>query len=299
MPGSGSLNHMAALQELHGLIVEHAHGGVRRDLIDGVSIGVVDGTSAPVASTTVPSMNLVAGGRKRTTIGVLDFDCGPGEYLVAALDLPVTGAVRAASIDDPFVVFSLALKPVLIAGLLLDTHTEARAGGLLGLAVSRASDDLLDSVIRLMRVIDRPADLAALGPALEREIVWRLLSGAQGGIVRQIGLADGSLVRLGRAIRWLRENFREPMQVAELAGRSSMSVSSFHRHFRAATSMSPLQFQQALRLREARTRLLAGDGPIADVGFAVGYGSASQFTREYRRAFGVSPGRDAAAIRAI
>jgi AraC-like DNA-binding protein len=289
---------MDHVHELRDLIVEHAHGGIRHDLIDGVSIGVVDGTTAPVASMAEPSMNLVAGGQKRTTVGEIDFVYGPGQYLVASIDLPVTGYVSHASTDDPFVVFSLVLKPTLIAGLLLETEAIPRPAGFTGLTVSDASAELLDSVIRLMRLMDRPTDLAVLGTALEREIVWRLLTGAQGGIVRQIGLADGSLAHISRAIRWMREHYREQVDVTELARISGMSVSSFHRHFRTATSMTPVQWQKALRLREARTQLLAAKANVAEVGYAVGYGSPSQFSREYRRAFGRPPAQDVAELRA-
>jgi AraC-like DNA-binding protein len=289
---------MEQVHELRELILEHARGGIRRNLIDGVGIGVVDGTTAPVANMAEPSMSLVVGGRKRTTVGDLEFSYGPGEYLVASIDLPVIGGVSEASPDDPFVVFSLSLKPALIAGLLLETENVARPAGFTGLAVSRASSDLLDSVIRIVRLMGSPRDLAVLGPAVEREVVWRLLMGEQGRIVRQIGLADSSLSQISRAIKWMREHYSEQINVIELARRSGMSLSSFHRHFRAATSMTPIQLQKELRLREARTRLLAANANVADVGYDVGYGSPSQFSREYRRAFGQPPGRDATSLRA-
>lgn len=283
--------------ELRELIVRHAHGGITRNLLPGVSIGVVEGSTAPTAAMSEPSMTLVAGGRKRTAVGDLEFVYGPGEYLVASIDLPVTGYVSHATVDDPFAVFSLTLKPTLIAGLLLDTQAVAQPPGFTGMVVSEAAPDLLDSVIRLMRLLNAPADLAALGAAAEREIVWRLLTGAQGGVVRQIGLADSSLTQISRAIRWMREHVAEPVAVADLARLSGMSASSFHRKFHAATTMTPVQWQKALRLREARTLLLAGRATVADVGFAVGYGNASQFSREYRRAFGAPPGRDAIRMR--
>ena len=285
------------LAELRELVLRHARGGVRRDLIEGVSVGVVARGTAPTATMSEPSMTLLAGGRKRTAVGDLEFVYGPGQYLVVSIDLPVTGYVSQASPDDPFVVFSLALKPAVIAGLLLDTVEVARPPRFTGLAISDATTELLDSVIRLMRLIDNPADLAALGAACEREIVWRLLAGAQGGIVRQIGLADSGITHISRAIKWMREHVDEPVAVADLARLSGMSVSSFHRHFRAATSMTPIQWQKAHRLREARTLLLAGNRNIADVAYAVGYGSASQFSREYRRAFGQPPGHDATWLR--
>ena len=208
-----------------------------------------------------------------------------------------TNASRTAAPDDPFVVFSLELKPAAIASLLLDTQDIAPPPPFTGMAVCEAAPELIDAVARLLQLFDEPADLAALAPAYEREILWRLLTGPQGGIVRQIGVSDSTIALIARSIAWMRGHLAEQVPVAELARISGMSVSSFHRHFRAATAMTPVQWQKALRLREARARLLAGGASVADVAFGVGYGSASQFSREYRRAFGVPPGQDGELLR--
>jgi transcriptional regulator GlxA family with amidase domain len=137
-----------------------------------------------------------------------------------------------------------------------------------------------------------------LRPLIEREIVWRLLCGEQGEIVRQIGLADSRLSRIRRAIRAIRERYAEPLEIEVLAKQVAMSPTSFHRHFRAATAMSPLQYQKQIRLQQARSRLMANGDDVAKVGFSVGYDSPSQFSREYTRFFGAPPGRDAARLRA-
>ena len=131
----------------------------------------------------------------------------------------------------------------------------------------------------------------------DREILWRLVTGPQGATVRQIGLADSRLAHLARTIRWIRGHYDETLRVEKLAALATMSVSSFHRHFRAVTSMTPIQFQKQIRLHEARARLLAEPGDVTGVGLAVGYDSPSQFSREYRRMFGVPPSRDALALR--
>ena len=132
---------------------------------------------------------------------------------------------------------------------------------------------------------------------LEREIIWRLLTGPQSDTIRQIGLADSDLSLVNRAIGWIRDNYAEPMRIDDLARLSGMSPSGFHRHFRAVTAMSPLQFQKRIRLQEARLLLAARPGDIAGVGHLVGYDSPSQFNREYRRLFGSPPGQDAARMR--
>lgn len=288
---------MSRLDDLRDLTIRCARGGIRRNVVDGLSLGVVTTGTPPAAAMSEPSVAFVAGGRKRTSVGEREFVYGPGQYLVASIDLPVTGWVDRATPDHPFVVVTLSLKPALIAELLLDTAAVAKPPAFTGLAVGDASDDLLDAVIRMLRLLDRPADYTALGAATEREIVWRLLTGPQGGVVRQIGLADGSIAHISRAMGWMRQNLAEPVSVATLSRISGMSATTFHRHFRAATSMTPIQWQKALRLREARARLLRGDVGVAETGFAVGYGSASQFSREYRRAFGRPPGEDARGLR--
>lgn len=136
-------------------------------------------------------------------------------------------------------------------------------------------------------------------PGIEREILWRLLHGEQGSLVRQIGLADSRLSQISHSIRWIRTHFAEALRVDDLASRAQMSLSTFHRHFRAVTAMTPIQYQKQVRLQEARARLIAESGDVASVGFAVGYDSPSQFSREYSRLFGVPPGRDAARLRTI
>lgn len=159
-------------------------------------------------------------------------------------------------------------------------------------------DELIDAVARLARLLERPGDAAVLGPMIRREIVWRLMNGERGAMVRQIGAASGRLAQITRAIRWIRDHYAEPMRVGALAGLAGMSETSLHRHFRAVTAMSPLQYQKLVRLQEARTLLLTRGRDVAGVGFEVGYDSPSQFSREYSRLFGRPPGRDLERLRA-
>lgn len=243
------------------------------------------------------------------------YEYGAGQYLVVSVDLPVSGNFVEPGPERPFLGFGLRLSPAAIAAVLLEAGSQDRAGGgppragavgffapaargvPTGLAVSDADEDLIDAAVRLLRLIDRPADLPVLAPLIREEILWRLITGAQGRIVRQIGMADSSLSHIARSIHWIRDHYADHLTIEELARLSSMSVSSFHRHFRAVTAMTPIQFQKHIRLQEARSRLLGRAEVVADVGFAVGYDSASQFTREYRRHFGLPPGQDAARLR--
>ncbi|MFC4535216.1 AraC family transcriptional regulator [Sphaerisporangium dianthi] len=290
---------MEALDEMRRLIMRHTAGDDRRTIRGGVTIASVDRPTPPVAAISGPSLAIVAQGVKRTVLNGVPYDYRAGQYLVVSVDLPVIGQALEADPDKPFVIFSMTLRPAAIAPLLLETTAAGRPPAFTGMAVSDATPELLDPVVRLLRVADRPDDLRVLAPGYQREILWWLISGDQGALVRQIGLANGSLAHISRAIRWIRDHYQEQFVIADLAGLCDMSVSSFHRHFRAATSMTPVQFQKQIRLQAARTMLMTRPANVGEIGYFVGYESPSQFSREYRKAFGISPGRDAAQLSAM
>jgi AraC-like DNA-binding protein len=287
------------LARLRESITRHAGDGVTRTALPSISVVCCPTTSQPLCGIAEPTVAIVAQGIKTTTVNGRTFTYGPGQFLVVSVDLPVTGKIQHASADEPFLAFVLALRPQMIAALLLETATAPAApdGVPSGIAVSEASPALLDAITRLLELLDAPDDAAALSAGVEREVLWRLITGPQGATVRQIGLADSRLAHLAHAIRWIRGHYSETLRVEELAALATMSVSSFHRQFRAVTSMTPIQFQKEIRLHEARARLLAEPGDVTGVGFAVGYDSPSQFSREYRRMFGAPPSRDARALR--
>jgi AraC-like DNA-binding protein len=235
----------------------------------------------------------VAQGRKRLALGEQVFEYGAGDYLVVSVDLPVTGHFVEASPTAPCLGVGLELKPEVIAELLLDT-AEKPGGPVRGLTVSRASTELVDAVIRLLRLVDEPEDAPVLAPLVQREILWRLLRSPQGAAVRDIGLADSSLSHVARVIRWIRDHYTEPFRVEDLASMAGMSTSAFHRHFRTVTELTPIQYQKKIRLQEARLRVVGLGEDVTSAGYAVGYDSPSQFSREYRREFGTSPSRDRA-----
>jgi AraC-like DNA-binding protein len=290
---------MQQLNELRTLIARHAPGGKVGALITGLSMKAISKPTEPVHSIDEPVFAVIAQGAKRTVLADRVFEYRAGHFLVASVELPVTSRVTQASEKTPFLGLGLTLKPELIASILLETSsTDPGVVERLGIYVSEATAELLEAVVRLLRLLDRPSDIPVLRPLIEREIVWRLLCSEQGEMVRQIGLADSRLSRIRRAIRSIRERYAEPLEVEELAKQVAMSPTSFHRHFRAATAMSPLQYQKQIRLQNARSRLMTNGDDVAKVGFSVGYDSPSQFSREYARFFGAPPGRDAARLRA-
>lgn len=284
--------------EIGGLVLAHArpdHGSP----VDGLLLSRVE-TTEPHHSLTEPLLVVMAQGGKRLLLGDEVFEYRAGQFLLVTADLPVTGHFIDTGPGTPSLAAGLALRPATIAPLLLAAPAGRWSRTTVtppALATGDADVDLLDAVARLLRLLDHPEDVPVLAPLAEREILWRLLTGPHGGMIRQIGLADSGLSHVARAIRWIRDNYTEPMRVTDLARLAGMSPSAFHRHFRTVTAMSPLQFQKRIRLQEARALLMAHPHDIAGVGHLVGYDSPTQFNREYRRLFGFPPGQDAARLR--
>lgn len=244
-----------------------------------------------------PVFGLVVQGAKRAVLGNRAFDCVAGQYIVVSQEFPVTSQVVSATPDEPFMTVSLKLKPAMIAEMLLNVESSLSRTSFTGIAVGQPTPELMEAVARLLRLLDRPRDLAVLAPLVEREILWYLLSGEQGAVVREAVLTDGRLSRISQAIRWIRSHYADPFRVDELAELAGMSASSFHRHFHTATGMSPIQYQKTVRLQEARSRLMVHRDDVASIGFAVGYDNPSQFSFEYSRMFGLPPGKDALRMR--
>jgi AraC-like DNA-binding protein len=288
-----------SVHELRELLERHA----RPDLdtaIDGVRICRTGYGAGPESSMSGAVLAVIAQGGKRLALGDRFYDYGVGQYLVASVDVPVTGHAFGAAPGRPTLGFGMTLEPAVVAELLLQAGPGdlPRSAGAArpGMAVSDAPDDLLDGIVRLLRLLDRPRDRKVMVPLVKREILWQLMTGDQGDVVRQLGLADSSLSHVTRAVGWIRENYIRPFRVEDVARLSGMSVPAFHRNFQLVTGMSPIQFQKHIRLQAARLLLANHPNDISGVGHSVGYGSASQFSREYRRLFGAPPSVDAARL---
>jgi len=289
----------ALLAEIRALIARHARPGSRTP-IDGLLVSRVE-TAETEYSLTEPLLVVMAQGAKRLLLGDHVIEHRAGHLLTVTADLPVTGNFVGASPAYPSLAAAVVLRPATIASLLLELPARPWPRGTLpqpAITSTLASPEVLDALVRLLRLIERPADAPVLAPMIEREILWRLLSGPGGAAVAQIGLADSGLAHVNKAIEWIRGNYAEPAAVSDLARLAGMSPSAFHQRFRAVTAMSPLQFTKRIRLQEARALLIAGANDVARVGSQVGYASPTQFSREYRRLFGHPPGRDAERLRA-
>ncbi len=290
------MDRAALVAELRERITRLSAGASTPRAIDGMKVFTTTRTTMPLGTVSEPAFAVVVGGVKQSALGDRVYEYGAGQFLVLTLDLPLVSHVASASESDPFIGFSMSLDRLLVAQLLVEAPSAPASGeavpGGPAIAVSDTSVELLDAVARLLRLRDSPADRRMLDAAVRREIHWRLLTGEQGALVREIGLADGRHGLVARGIIWIKEHYDEVIRLEELADLLGLSVSSLSRYFRAATSMSPLQYQKQLRLQGARLRLLTDPGDVAGVGHAVGYASASQFTREYRRMFGAPPSED-------
>jgi AraC-like DNA-binding protein len=242
-----------------------------------------------------PMINLILTGSKTMTVGDKTFHYDPATYFVMSVDLPAVGSVHPSDAGEPYLAISLTLDPTIVAGLLSDI-AKPSGGGLFGsgFSVAPVTTELLDAWLRVMRLVERPDEIAALAPAYEREILFRVLQGPHGWMLRDIATPDTALSRISVAIDWIRRNYAEQIRVEALAEMAALSVSAFHRHFKAVTALSPLQYQKRVRLLHARSQLIAGHGSATSIAFGVGYESPNQFSREYARLFGLPPSRDLA-----
>ena len=271
-----------------------------REALDGLFLArLTKPTESPLALYQ-PAFCLVAQGGKRVLVGeeVLWYD--PGHYLLFTVDLPVVFRVEEASEERPYFGLRLDLEPSLVASVMMEAGAETRKGdaSVKAIGVNLVDADLLDAVVRLVRLIDKPGEQRILAPLIKREIVYRLLAGGEGArLSHLLASLRGDTRRISRAVGRLREHYNEPLKMEEIARELGMSVSGFHHHFKSVTSMSPLQFQKQIRLQEARRLMLGEDLDAASAGHRVGYEDPAYFSRDYKKLFGAPPQRDIARLR--
>jgi AraC-like DNA-binding protein len=243
-----------------------------------------------------PLVAMVLQGAKRVMAGSDTFDFGAGESLLITADVPTVSQITRANIGAPYLAVVVHLDPSVIESLIVEMGPVPPAAGA-AVRVDPTEAEIADAAFRLMRLLDRPGAVSILQAQYIRELHFWLLSGRHGGDIRNLGVTDSHANRVGRAVALIRENFARPLRGEKLAEAAGMSVSSFHEHFRAVTSLTPLQFQKQLRLIEARRMMIAEGETISNAAYAVGYESVSQFTREYGRMFGLPPARDVRAAK--
>ena len=271
-----------------------------REELDAPNLGLtlikLTGPTAPTPYQYEPSLAMIIKGRKRVILGDSTYWYDESQFLLTAVNLPTITQVLEGSPEDPYI--SIVWKFDLSAAkqLIAEIDTEGSSTGP-AMAVGPATKPLYDALARLIDLVATPGDAPILGDLVQREMLYRVLTSPAGTRLRQIVRIGTQGNRVARAVAWLKENYKSPLRVEELARISGMGVSTLHHHFRVLTSMSPLQYQKHLRLHEARRLLLSEDMDAGTAALHVGYESATQFSREYRRLFGAPPLRDVRTLR--
>lgn len=284
---------MDRIAELSALIHRHVVGtGICSTAMPHVSLIRADAPSTPTPAVYEASLCIIAQGSKRVSIGEHSVVYDAAHHLLVSVDLPLVGHVLDASPERPYLCCKIDLDASILADLMA-----IEGGGLVRtdlpvLGVYPGDPDLIDAACRLVGLLDRPDTIRALAPLIEREILYRLLTGPHGPMLRHVATAGSHLNQVSRAIAAIRRRFDAPIRIDDVAAEAGMSSSSLHVHFKAITRMTPLEYQKQLRLQEARRLMLTEGATASTAGFAVGYESPSQFSREYRRLFGAPPRAD-------
>lgn len=267
------------------------------EIFPGIYLARTASPTKPLHSVYVPCFCVMAQGSKTVMLGEESFTYDIGNYLISTMDLPVSSCVLEASAKKPYMSFRFDLDPAVVADVMLKSGADiSRSVDLVkAMNVAPIDADLLDAVVRILRLTDKPHEAKVLLPLIEREIIFRLLQGDQAA--RLAHLVSGENRRITKAIETLREHYDRPLRIENLARDLGMSVSGFHNHFKSVTAMSPLQFQKQIRLQEARRLMLGEDLDAATAGFRVGYEDPSYFSRDYKKQFGAPPQRDIANLR--
>lgn len=265
--------------------------GVARTPIPRLTIIRATGPSGLDYAISRPTACLVLQGAKQVDMGAQSFVFRAGDSLLINADVPTVSRISQASIAEPYLSLILDLDLSQLSELALEMKA-APAVATPGVHQEPTDAEVGDAALRLMRLMERPSAMPVLQAQLLRELHYWLLAGRHGPTLRQLGVPDGQAQKIARAVALLRAQFAQSLTVDQLAATAGMSPSSFYQHFRAVTSLSPLQFQKQLRLIEARRLMRAEGRPASTAAFSVGYESVPQFTREYRRMFGLPPAKD-------
>ncbi|MGW7730764.1 AraC family transcriptional regulator [Streptomyces canus] len=284
------------LDRLADAIERHCPGLWSQTAVPKMSLVSLDEFVDPIEVTYEPMICFIADGAKRTAVGERSWITPRGEMALFTLDLPVTAAFEKV----PYRAAVMRIDSEVLAAVQLEL---AESGPQSPAAVAAAvtapmSPELVDAVTRWVRLLDSPEDIGPLASRIETEILYRLLRSPLAPVLRHWSLSDSTAARIRTTARWIRDHYAEPLGIDEISEVARMSPATLHRHFKAATGTSPLRFQKYLRLQEARRLLFTREMMAAQVAQEVGYVSATQFNREYRRAYGLPPGRDAAQLRA-
>jgi AraC-like DNA-binding protein len=283
------------LAELRSLVASATHGdGNHNTAISSLCLVRYSASLTPIVGVLSPALCVSAQGRKELLVGDEVYSYGPGYYLVTPFELPTSARILGATRANPYLGLRLDFDPARLRPLIEEAGLSVSSSKAFerGLYVACAPTALIDAVLRLVRLLQHPAEIPIFAPMIEREILFRLLLDKASAVLHHIAESESQSQGIAVAVAWLRNNYHESMRIEQLAKRAGMSVSSFHHWFRKITGMSPLQYQKQLRLQEARTILRNERLDVGSVSRRVGYESSSHFSREYSRLFGMPPVRE-------
>lgn len=283
------------LSELAVLLQQEARKeGLNETSIANIKIFKASSVTEALHTVYEPSLFIIAQGAKIVILGDTTYRYDASSYLVSSMNLPVSGQIIEALLEKPFLSMQLCFTPESIFDLAsqMDSLKNGTIQTPLAMSVHRVSEALIDAALRLAKLFQNAEDSSILAPLIIKEILYRLLQGEYGVIVRQFALHGSNANCIAKSIEWITEDISEPLHVGALSQKVGMSVSAFHKHFKSVTAMSPIQYQKQLRLQKARELLFTKINEIGEVAFNVGYESPSQFSREYTRFFGLSPQKD-------
>ncbi len=283
----------SCLNELIQMIQRHARAdGFHGTSVKGLQFLRSSQVMEPIHSVSGPSICVVVQGAKSTAVGAESYRYDPTTYLVTSVQLPTVGRIVHASPDSPYLSLKLTFSTDDILHVIREGEQNESKELRRGIAVSELTHALLEPFVRLVKLLDAPEDIPFIAPLIVQEILYKVMKGEQGELMRQCILVGSFANSIAKAVQRIKQHYDQPLSIEALAKEVNLSASALHKHFKKVTTMSPLQYQKTLRLQEARRLLLADTCSAAEAGFRVGYESPTQFSREYARMFEQPPIRD-------
>ena len=293
--------HKAMNQELIELVLKYAEStGYFSTPLGSLKISRSDHPTEPIHTVYTPTLCFMVQGAKDVVVGDILYHYTPKQCLITSAELPAIGQVTEASPLTPYLCIVLELDERLVYELMeqIDLPKKKKTA-VKGIFLENVDINFTEAMLRLMRALGKPNDIQVLTPLILREITYILLTAEHGHIISQLAISGSNVQRIAQVVTMIRKQYAEPLTMELLVKKSGMSTSAFYHHFKEITTMSPLKYLKQIRLQQARQLLILGETDAAGAGYEVGYGSPSQFSREYSRMFGAPPIRDIKRLRRV
>lgn len=283
------------MTELVTLLERHSHkNGLNLTALPDVGTFRQGDPHSRCAALYEPGIMIFAQGSKQLYVGGQRYDYGVGKYLTFFFPMPVESATVEASEEKPLLAACFRTDLVKIANLLLKidrvngASTKLEKTSSSRLLIHSLNDELLDPVLKLFRALDNPVERTVLGESILEEIYFRIICNDHSGSLARLLQHRGEIHRISKVVDHIQNNLGQTVSVDELAEMVNMSTSGFRKTFRDVMHMPPLQYAKSIKLNRAQVLIREGKN-VSEAGYLVGYNSPAQFSREYKRHFGVSP----------